>query len=271
MWIMDHLQRGDDTVALHRYGSHGPQILMLPALGVDAGYYRPFAQELIERGMQVAVLDWRGHGDSTPAVSRASDHGYADLIGDVDAAVDHLGGEVTVIGHSLGGQIGLLAAATGTTGIQRIALVAVGLPYFRDHTGLFRMILLPYSQAIGVVSALLGVWPGWTFGGRQAATLMRDWAATARTARFPLLNGTDPNPAVDRLRLPILAVVVDNDGFTPRPTMARLVGRMPDAPVQWLDYTDELAGGHVNHIKWVRNSGALAARIAQFTTSDQPG
>lgn len=264
MPVMDHLKRGGDTVALHRYGARGPQVLILPALGVAAAYYRPFAQELTDQGMQVAVLDWRGHGDSTPAVSRASDHGYLDLVGDVDAAVAHLGGEVTVIGHSLGGQIGLLAAATGASGIARIVLVAVGLPYFRDYSGLFRVILLPYSQAIGAVSALLGVWPGWTFGGRQAATLMRDWAATARTARFPLLNGADPNPAVGQLRLPVLAVVVDNDGFTPRATMARLIDRMPNAHVQWLDYTDELAGGHVDHIKWVRNSGVLAARIAQF-------
>lgn len=258
------LARGQDSVALHRYGSTGPQLLLLAAMGVPAAYYGPFAEELAARGLRVAVLEWRGQGDSTPPVARGVDHRYADLVGDVAAAVEHLGGDVSVVGHSLGGQLGLLAAATGTTGISRIALVAVALPYYRNYPGRNRLMLLPFSQAIGAVSAVLGVWPGWGFGGRQAAGVMRDWAFTARTGRFPRLAGIDPNPRLGQLELPILAAVVDNDHFTPRAPMADLMARMPRADVQWLDYTEELAGGYVDHIKWVKHSAVLADQIAEF-------
>ena len=44
------MQRGGDRVALHRYGSSGPMVLVLPAMGVDASYYAPFAEALAVEG-----------------------------------------------------------------------------------------------------------------------------------------------------------------------------------------------------------------------------
>jgi predicted alpha/beta hydrolase len=261
---MDTLGRGTDEVALQRYGDSGPQALVLPAMGVDGDYYTPFARALVEEGLQCAVMDWRGHGHSTPPVSRASRYGYQELAADVGAAVEHLGGDVLLIGHSLGGQVALLAGATGACRADRIVLVAAGVPTFADYRGLRRLVLLPYTQAIGATARLLGVWPGWTFGGRQSGPVMRDWAHIARTGRFPMFGATDPNVALSTLRARVLAVHIEGDTMTPQATMGRLLRMTPNATVTGMHYTAADAGGYVDHIKWVRNSRTLAHRIAEY-------
>lgn len=263
---MDFLQRGGDSVAIQSFGGGGPWALVLPALGVDASYYEPFARALVQQGLQCAVMDWRGHGHSTPPVSRASRYGYAELAADVSAAVEHLGPDVTLIGHSLGGQLALMAAATGARRVERIVLIAAGIPTAADYRGLRRVILLPYTQAIGATARAFGVWPGWTFGGRQSAQVMRDWAHIARTGRFPPIGGIDPGPGLAALETRILAVHIEGDAFTPSTTTRRLLRTVPNADVVETDYTRADAGGYVDHIKWVRRSDTLAQRIAAFVT-----
>ncbi len=260
------MQRGGDRVALHRYGSSGPMVLLLPAMGVDASYYAPFAEALAVEGTRCAVMDWRGHGDSTPPVSRASRYGYRELVSDVDVAVQHLGGGVTVVGHSLGGQVGLLAAS-GTGGIAKVVLIASGLPHFSGYRGVTRFALLPYSQAIGAVSRVLGVWPGWTFGGRQSAGVMRDWAYTARHGRLPGMGGAERAQAMASLAIPVLAVHIEGDTMTPKATTQRLLRSVPKASIMHIDYTETTAGGPIDHIKWVRRPRALARQIATFAAS----
>ncbi len=45
---------------------NAPLILISPAMGVPARYYRPFATALRAAGLAVAVADLRGTGASTP-------------------------------------------------------------------------------------------------------------------------------------------------------------------------------------------------------------
>ncbi len=65
---------GGDVLALHSYPDDGtsPIVLILPAMGVPARYYRHFAAELHAAGFAVLALDLRGNGDSTPPPSRAT-------------------------------------------------------------------------------------------------------------------------------------------------------------------------------------------------------
>jgi predicted alpha/beta hydrolase len=174
-----------------------PVAVIWPAMGVRARYYRPFAAELRAAGLAVVVADLRGNGASTPTPSRADRYGYAELADDVGAVLAALkprldGRNRLLVGHSLGGQAALLHLALhGADEVDAVALIAVGIPYWRSYPGLRGLGLLPYTQGIAATAAVLGVWPGWGFGGRQARGVMRDWAYTARTGRFPRLNGTD--------------------------------------------------------------------------------
>ncbi|WP_431934937.1 alpha/beta hydrolase family protein [Micromonospora sp. RP3T] len=247
-----------------------PVVVIWPAMGVRARYYRPFAAALRDAGLAVIVADLRGTGESTPAPARTCRYGYAELATDVGAVLDalkpRLDGRVRVLlGHSLGGQVAVLHQALHDAGrVDGLALVAVGLPWWRRYPGRRGWGVLPYTQGIAAVARLLGVWPGWGFGGRQASGVIRDWAHTARTGRFPTLDGVDAEAAVRRIRTPVLAVSVDDDQYTPHETLDHLCDKLTGAPVTRHRYTVTEAGTALDHFTWVRAAAPLAARVAAF-------
>ncbi|MBX7268100.1 alpha/beta fold hydrolase [Micromonospora sp. Llam7] len=246
-----------------------PVVLIAPAMGVRARYYQPFATALRAAGLAVVVADLRGTGESTPRPSRTCRYGYAELAADVGAVRAALkprldGRRTLLLGHSLGGQAAVLHLALhGDDDVDGLALVAVGIPYWRDFAAPRRYGVLPYTQGIAATARLLGVWPGWGFGGRQARGVIRDWAHTARTGRFPHLDGVDAEAAVGRIRTPVLAVSVDDDQYTPHPTLDRLCAKLTAARIE----RERLAsprGATLDHFTWVRAADPLAARVAGF-------
>src|SRR5690606_40294522 len=81
-------QAGDGIRAFHVTGVQTcalpiSMVVLWPAMGVPAGYYRPFLTGLRRAGLAVAAVDLRGTGTSTPHPSRASRYGYAELTDDV--------------------------------------------------------------------------------------------------------------------------------------------------------------------------------------------
>src|SRR5262245_27764875 len=101
------LERDGQRLALHVYpepdrGADAPLVLVLPAMGVPARFYRQLAETLCAAGLGVVVADLRGTGASTPAPSRASRYGMAELVGDVGAVLDELrpgARRVLLVGH----------------------------------------------------------------------------------------------------------------------------------------------------------------------------
>jgi predicted alpha/beta hydrolase len=245
-------------------------------MGVPARYYRPLAAQLLAAGLAVVVADLRGTGASTPRPSRSSRYGYADLAADVGAVLASLntdGRTVLLLGHSLGGQAcALHVALSGSAhGVDGLILVAVGLPYFRAYRGRRARGVLVLTQWINAVSAVLRVWPGWGFGGRQARGVIRDWAYTARHGRFPRRGGVDAEAALGRVRTPVLAISIDGDTFTPAPTLDHLVSKLAQAPVQREHLTSADLGAAVDHFTWVRASAPIASRVAEVARSVRSG
>ncbi|GAA4564062.1 alpha/beta fold hydrolase [Micromonospora coerulea] len=250
-----------------------PVVLIWPAMGVRARYYRPFAAALHAAGLGVVVVDLRGTGESTPAPGRSCRYGYAELAGDIAAVLAALkprldGRTRVLLGHSLGGQVAVLHQALhDADAVDGLALVAVGLPWWRGYPGRRGWGVLPYTQGIAAIARLLGVWPGWGFGGRQARGVIRDWAYTARTGRFPRLDGVDAEAAVRSVRTPVLAISVDDDQYTPHATLDHLCAKLTAAPVTRHRYTVAEAGAPLDHFTWVRAAAPLAARVAGFAAA----
>lgn len=93
-------------LALHRLKEgEGRPLLVLHGLGERSPATLPAA--FSEWPGPVDALDFTGHGDST--IPRGGGYTSELLMGDVDAAIAHLG-EVTVVGRGLGAYIALLIA-----------------------------------------------------------------------------------------------------------------------------------------------------------------
>src|SRR5690606_15020503 len=104
-----------ETADGHRYrlvarvpDSPRRSLLWLPALGVAAKHYVPFADALAARGVAVFLHEWRGNGSSALRPSRDNDWGYRELLlQDIPCSERlverHAPGVPRVIGgHSLG-------------------------------------------------------------------------------------------------------------------------------------------------------------------------
>jgi predicted alpha/beta hydrolase len=270
----EFVDRGAECIGLQTYpepGSRGaPAVVVWPAMGVPASFYRPFAVELRNAGLAVHVVDLRGTGTSSPRPSRASRYGYRELATDVGAVQAVLKPRlhrrpVLLLGHSLGAHACLLhLASTGGAGIAGMVVVAAGLAYWRTYPRPRGVLTLMQTQALGATAALLGVWPGWGFGGRQSRRVIADWSYTARRGRYPALNGADPETALAQLRTPVLAVSVEGDHYVPAQDLDHLCRKLAMAPVERMYYTTAEAGAAMNHFSWVRTSGPLARRVTEF-------
>lgn len=268
------VDRGTDRLAVRVYPEpagrpDAPVVLLWPAMGVRASYYTPFVAALRAAGLAVVVTDLRGTGDSTPAPSRTSRYGYPELVDDVGAVLESLksrldGRTRLLLGHSLGGQAALLHLAVSGGQVDGLVLVAAGVPYWRRYRGRRRLLVLPGAQLINAVAGMLGSWPGWGFGGRQARGVIRDWAHIVRTGRFPRLDGIDAEAAVRTVRTPVLAISVEGDPLTPHETLDELCAKLTAAPVRRERYAGTAADGPLNHFTWVRASTGIAARVAAF-------
>lgn len=280
-FTQDYLERGTERLGLHLYPEpddpNAPVMVVWPAMGTPARFYRPLAAQLRSEGLGVVVVDLRGTGSSTPRPSRASRYGYSELVSDVGAVLEALkprldGRRVLLLGHSLGGQAcTLYLALNPDANVDGLVLVAVGLPWFRCYPGILRWGVLGYTQSIVGLTRLLGVWPGWTFGGRQARGVISDWGYTARRGRFPHIDGVDPTPALSNVRTKVLAISVEGDYYTPPATVDYLCAKLPAALVERDHVTTAETGVRVDHFSWVRASAPVARRVARFAGSPNLG
>ncbi|MEU0544246.1 alpha/beta fold hydrolase [Nocardia sp. NPDC005978] len=262
-------ERGADRLAIQLYerADAATAVLIVPAMGVPARYYDRFATALHEAGREVAVLDLRGAGASTPAVSRSSRADYADLADDVGAVLDLLaerraGRRTVLLGHSLGGQACVMhLARSGRTDVAALVLIAAGMPYWRAYgpTAWQAQLL---RTAVTSVTAVLGFWPGWGFGGPQTAGVMGDWAHTSSTGEFPPRLGVTER--LPELTLPTLVVTVDGDEHTPPAVVEKLTELLVSAPVDREHITAEFAGTKLDHFRWVKAAAPVAKVVLEW-------
>jgi pimeloyl-ACP methyl ester carboxylesterase len=112
------------TLRVREWPSDGPPILLLHGLASNSRIWDDVAARLALR-FHVAALDQRGHGLS----DRPTD-GFAfdKVAGDARAVADTLGLErPTVVGHSWGGNVALVFAATYPEATRALVLVDGGL------------------------------------------------------------------------------------------------------------------------------------------------
>jgi predicted alpha/beta hydrolase len=185
---------------------------------------------------------------------------------DATGAASDVGGRTSHAAERAARPSGRVAGGgVGGSDVAGLVLLAVGLPYWRNYPGRQRRLaVLAQTQALGVASAVLRVWPGWGFGGRQARGVIRDWAHSARTGRYPRLSGVDVEAGLRLVTTPVLAVDMAGDRYTPPGTVSRLLDKLSGAPVTRGHYAPEAV---IDHFRWAKHGGELAGRIAAWARS----
>jgi len=114
-----------------------PTILMLHGGGQNRFSWKNTGQVLADGGFHVVALDARGHGDSDRAPG--ADYAVETLTADVVHVLDAIGRPVTIIGASMGGLTGILAAhRAGPDRVTRLVLVDVVPRFEKDGSARIR-------------------------------------------------------------------------------------------------------------------------------------
>lgn len=114
---------GLDLVADAAGPNDATRVLFLHGSGQSRQSWRRALQETAKRGLRGIALDLRGHGDSGWA--KDADYTLKAFAADVRQVVDQLGGDVVLVGASLGGLASMLMLAESSTGVRALALVDI--------------------------------------------------------------------------------------------------------------------------------------------------
>lgn len=260
------VERPDGRIAVEVTG-RGPLVLCVPGMGENRASFRHVVPLLADAGHRVAVMDLRGHGDSSAEFSSYDDPATA---GDLLAVVDSLdSGPATVIGNSMGAAAAVIAAADRPEAIAKLVLIG---PFVRDHgpaglrTLMRLMLLRPWGPTVwrGYASSLFGaVRPDdheEQFG-RTMALLRRPgrWRAFQATVRE--VTHAPAESALPHVDAPTLVIMGSRDRDFPD----------PEAEARWI--ADALHGEHrmipgAGHYPMAEQPEAVFAELRSFLSAE---
>lgn len=252
-------------------------LLWLPALGVAARHYLPFAEALTRHGIAVFVHEWRGHGSSDRRAGHDSDWGYRELLDhDLPASLAAMRAQApglprVVGGHSLGGQLAACLLGLDNAAAERLWLVASGAPYWPAFPRPRRWLLPLAYRFLPWLAERRGALPGRTigFGGSEARGVMRDWARTGLSGRYAGAGmGRNLEAALGTVTAEVDAVLCADDWLAPRSSLDFLLGKMRPAGLRFATLDAAALGTQADHFAWMRRPEAVARALA--AGSDQP-
>jgi predicted alpha/beta hydrolase len=245
-------------------------LLWLPALGVAARHYLPFAEALAAQGVAVFLQEMRGNGSSNLRPSRQVDWGYPHIL-ELDiarshaAVTEHCAAEQRIIGgHSIGAQFAACYLGLHPDAFERLWLVASGSPYWRTFPAPKRYVFPFAFQFVPWIADRRGVFHGRRFGfaGDEARSLMRDWANVGLSNRYAAAGmESDLEHALSRVDASIDALLLKDDWFAPRRSLQALLEKMPKAVATTTVMDSAALGAKADHFAWMKRPQAVAAAL----------
>jgi len=245
-------------------------LLWLPAMGIAARHYLPFAEALAARGIGVFVHEWRGGGSSAWRAGRDCDWGYRELLTlDIPASealvAQHAPGVPRILGgHSLGGQLACCRLGLSPDSAGRLWLVGSGAPYWRAFPLRTKWWLPFVYRFLAWLAERHGALPGRRigFGGQEARGVIRDWSRSGLSGRYAAAGvDVDLEAAMGALTLDAHAVVLERDWLGPLPSLRFLLSKLRHAR-QRIDVLDAATlGTRADHYAWMKQPQAVVAAL----------
>ncbi|MBL8304543.1 MAG: hypothetical protein JNM26_17465 [Ideonella sp.] len=264
-------------------GPRFTQVLVLPALGIPDRIYTPLLTALnAQPAVRASVLPlpsiqagWRG-------AWRGRRSGYLAWLRSIEsdlAARQRLAPEdrYILLGHSIGGHVGLLALARQMSRVDGLALIACGTPHWKAWPRQEGLKMRRGLRVIGAALGLLPWYPGdWLgFGGRQPRRLMLDWLSLARTGRFDGMSGLEHAGADLASAIgPVLAIHIEGDSLAPPEASRALLGLAPGLDIQTVSVRSEMLhkdSGARRHNLWPRDPDSVLPTLCRWMQSRAEG
>lgn len=242
------------------------RLLWLPAMGIAAKHYLPFAQALAARKVAVFIHDWRGNGSSSVRPSPDNDWGYRELLAlDLPASEAAMSRELEGVprvlgGHSLGGQLACCHLGMAPASASQLWLVASGSPYWRSFPARTRWWLPMAYRFLPWLADRKGFLPGHSigFGGREARSLIHDWARSALTGRYAARGlDIDLESAMSGINVDTRAVVLSEDWLAPQSSTHYLLAKLTGSSHRVATLDPLALKTRAGHFDWMKQPSAV--------------
>ncbi|WP_417461018.1 alpha/beta fold hydrolase [Kordiimonas sp.] len=253
-------------------GAHQATLLMLPALGIAARFYRRLAAGLAAQGIQTIVFEQRGHGESPYRAKRGAKFGFdAFLEEDIPAALAFAKqlAENTPLylgGHSLGGHFSSIIAGRHPDGIEGVVQIACGFPYHGLYAGPPAKKIRTLCRLLPPVCFLLGYFPGQKigFGGREYRQLMLDWRDWALGGRYDYGKHTNIEGEIALFGGRVLSISFEKDFFASDEATEYSRTRLKGADQTALKLGRLEQGEHLGHFDWARKPDGVVETVSEW-------
>ncbi|HYC29909.1 MAG TPA: alpha/beta fold hydrolase, partial [Chitinophagaceae bacterium] len=223
----------------------------------------------------VVTADQRGNGNSSLRPSRKINFGYKEQVEiEYPAILEAVKkrfplSKIFIMGHSLGGQMGGMFAATRYD-ISGLILNASCSVYYKGWKGASAAGVLIGSQFSRVVSMLMGYFPGnrLGFGGKESRGVISDWAYTAYSGNFKAKGSDiDYNAAMKSCNVPVLALSYEGDTAAPYQSVKNLLEKFSSSATLQHHFNPESGGRKYDHYSWVRDPDLCIPVIQRWINS----
>jgi pimeloyl-ACP methyl ester carboxylesterase len=225
---IERVRSGGASLATESWGTarRGTILLVMGATASMLWWPETLCQALADGGYRVIRFDHRDTGGSSTGAPGTIDYDLGDMVGDMLAILDHHGvSSVHVVGMSLGGLLGQIAAIEHEDRVESLTLLAaepLGLDYegsgiapaLLEHFG--TMGALDWSRQSDVAAFLVtiarltaGSAPGFDEAdarARIAAEMARSGSMRSAFNHGLIAGGLAPGLTATALRLPVLII-----------------------------------------------------------------
>lgn len=169
------------------------------------------------------------------------------------------------MGHSLGGQIGLLYASQSTD-VEGVIMIASGSNWYRNMSSSWKR----YSRYVGyyaikMLNMFFGYFPGtkFKFAGTEARQLITDWLHESLTGKYSVEGSTlDYEALLLNTRLPVLFVSLAGDTYVTESCSLYLASKLQSAHVEHVSLSPESVGlKQACHFRWASRPEIIAEKI----------
>ncbi len=259
-------------------------IVILPALGIRASFYKQFAKALNQHGFNAVLFEQRGYGRSALRASKQNNWGFLEwLVQDIPAVLNwvkaEFGDEVALMGHSLGGHMAASYCALNPTKVSRLILPACGSPWAQAYRGKARFQIGLLYHLIPIMNVIFGYYNGKLtgFGGGEARGVMEDWRHLAKHNIYHAAGlGHDLDPLFQNFAGKLLSLRYTDDAFAPEAAVSAVLDKFIAADIEKCvlsasdfvaatkDGQAERATLQADHFSWAKRPEASVRAIADW-------
>lgn len=254
------------------------QVIIAPGMGVPARFFTRLAEEFARQGLTAYIIEFRGHGESTMRASRKVDFGYKDHADDLLSICDKARAAESdiplyIVGHSMGGHIGLVAAAIHRDKFDGLVFAGSGIPYKGHYGSLLGVGLILLAGIVSLLILVLGFFPGNIvgFAAREARSEMRDWRHLILRSKFKVCGmGEDIQKRIARFRGRVLAFQFPDDRLVSMSAIKAALELMPNASHEIIEVNASEIGMKSDHFNWARSPEAVVRKTRLWIEKHTP-